>query len=124
VSGSWLKQPGECHDRRGVPIYPGDLLRSFHFRGKRRKMYYLYHVAILDVAAGGMRMIPASHLEPTNRDAHDSRGGDPLLSDSLTAIAEVIDGYGPEPYIDFKDRPRKKAARDAAEEEGDDDETE
>ena len=27
----WLKQPGEVCDSRGVPIYPGDLLKSFHF---------------------------------------------------------------------------------------------
>ncbi len=58
----WLKQPGECHDSKGIPIYPGDLLRSFHFRGQRRRIFYLYHVAIFDSEAGGMRMMPASYL--------------------------------------------------------------
>lgn len=45
---SWLKQPGECHDSNGVPIYPGDLLRTFHFTGPRRRKWYLYHVAVYE----------------------------------------------------------------------------
>jgi hypothetical protein len=105
---SWLKQPGQCWDRKGVPIYPGDLLRSLHFIGARKKKYWLYHVAVMDTEAGGMRMVPTKHLEPTKRTAIDSRGGDPLLSDHLCVNAEVIDGYGPRPYLCYEERPRRK----------------
>lgn len=42
----WMRQPGGVYDRKGVPIHPGDLIRSFHFIGARRKRYYLYHVAV------------------------------------------------------------------------------
>lgn len=51
----WLKQPGECYDSRGYPIHPGDLLRTPHFIGPRRKQYYLYHVV-------GYRTRQAGHV--------------------------------------------------------------
>lgn len=59
---TWLKQPGELFDKRGVPIYPGDLIRSYHFRDRRRT-YYLYHTATMK--DGGMYMVPTDHLEPS-----------------------------------------------------------
>jgi hypothetical protein len=99
----WLKQPGECHDSKGIPIYPGDLLRSFHFRGQRRRIFYLYHVAIFDSEAGGMRMMPASYLEPTI----PRTGGDPLLSDDLALATEVVHGPIVGDAILFTERPRK-----------------
>lgn len=86
--GNWLKQPGECCDKNGIPIYPGDLLRTFHFTGPRRRKYYLYHVAIYDAEAAAMRMLPTKWLEPTApRD-----GGNPLLSDGLAASTEIVEG--------------------------------
>lgn len=96
----WMKQPGECHDSRGVPIYPGDLLKSYHFTGARRKRYYLYHVAVYE--NGGLFMVPVSDLEPTKA----NQGGKCLLSDELAANAEVIHGYGPGDCLDYTDRPR------------------
>jgi hypothetical protein len=70
---SWLKQPGECHDSNGVPIYPGDLLRTFHFTGPRRRKWYLYHVAVYDTQVGAMRMMPVEYLEPSVK----REGGNP-----------------------------------------------
>ena len=32
------------YDRRGIPIMPGDMLRSVHFKDYRRRWNYLYHV--------------------------------------------------------------------------------
>jgi len=101
---SWLKQPGECVDMHGIPIYPGDLLKTFHFTGPRRKKYYLYHVAVFDTAATAMRMMPASYLDP----AIHRTGGDPLLSDGLAAGAEVIDGRGPDQFLSYDERPKRK----------------
>lgn len=99
----WLKQPGECYDSRGVPIYPGDLLRTPHFRGPRRKMYYLYHVATYDTTAGGMRMLPVQWLEPS----YKRDGGNPLLSDKLASNATVLDGLTIGDAMLIDERPRK-----------------
>ncbi|RWP10465.1 hypothetical protein [Mesorhizobium sp.] len=30
------------HDKRGIPIAPGDVLKVFHFIGARRKRHYMY----------------------------------------------------------------------------------
>lgn len=97
----WMKQPGELHDRKGVPIYPGDLLRSFHYVGRRRKVYYLYHTAVM--RDGAMCMVPTSHLEPTKAGG----GGACLMSDGLAANAEVITGHGPGDCLSYEDRPKK-----------------
>lgn len=100
-------QPGEGHDSKGVPIYPGDLVRSLHFIDRRwRKRHHLYHVAAWSERHQCVEMIPASELEPTLRD----RGGRCLLSTYLrhSTEAEVIHGHGPEGCIDYMDRPKRK----------------
>ena len=104
MSKPWLKQAGECYDRNGIPIYPGDLLRTFHFRGgPHGRNYYLYHVVVMDVEAGGLRMVPAEYLDPGNsRD-----GGNPLLTDDLAADAEVIAGCHQGLALSFDERPRR-----------------
>jgi hypothetical protein len=98
-------KPGEAHDRRGVPIYPGDLIRSFHFRerpgGKSRgRIHYLYHTAVL--VGDRLEMVPTSHLEPSMVKG----GGRCRLSQELVADAEVISGHGPGECLDYLDRPR------------------
>jgi hypothetical protein len=99
----WLKQPGEVVDKKGVPIYPGDLLRSYHFRAaRRREVYYLYHVATYQ--NGAMHMTPAHWLEPSA----PRNGGECLLSDGLAIIAEVIAGTGPGDLLDHRDRPKRR----------------
>ena len=108
----WLKQPGECHDKNGIPIYPGDLLKTYHYTAARyRKKRYLYHVAVFDPNAdmGAMRMVPVEHLDPAIREHPDHTGGNPLLSDDLAGEAEVISGSGPEDLMDYDERPRKTA---------------
>jgi len=116
----WLKQPGECYDSQGIPIYQGDLLRTYHFTGPRRRKNYLYHVAVMDREAGGLRMVPVIHLDPALRDHPDNRGGDPLLSDIFAAQTTVIDGPSHVDsdgvFRDWYERPRK-AAEAAKEEE-------
>ena len=99
-----MSKPGEVVDHRGVPIYPGDLLRTFHFRDRRRKKHYLYHVAVL--CDDGMWLIPTSHLEPTLV----AGGGTYQLSQTgITDYEiEVIHGHGPDDYLSFEDRPRRE----------------
>lgn len=99
------------YDRKGVPIYPGDLLKSFHFTGARRKKYWLYHVVVAPPERAGttfpLEMVPTSHLEPTKR----SGGGRCPLVDWLASNAEVIAGSGPGEILDFEDRPKKHARK-------------
>lgn len=98
----WFKQPGELIDKKGVPIYPGDLLRSHHFYGVRNKEHFLYHVAVY--IGGAMRMYPASSLEPTL----ENRGGKCLMTQELADKCEVIYGHGPGDVLDYSDRKKVK----------------
>src|SRR5690606_27557602 len=103
MSKPHLKQPGELQDMHDVPIYPGDLIRTLHFReGRRRVRRWLYHVAIYDDRSKAMRMLPTSELEPTLA----NQGGDPLMSQDLLAESEVIAGHGPGKLLSFRDRKR------------------
>ena len=36
------------YDKNGKQILVGDLLKVFHFRGARRKKYYMYQVAVME----------------------------------------------------------------------------
>ena len=57
-----MAKPGEAHDKNGIPIYPGDVLRTFHFRHYRhRRKMYLYHVARLR-SDGHMEAVPAGSI--------------------------------------------------------------
>lgn len=88
---------GECFDKNGIPIYPGDLLKSYHFTGARRKKYYLYHIVkIFDCCNMKMESV-------------HGKGGSCLLTQDLGDNAEVISGYGPKGYLDYTDRPKKKS---------------
>ena len=102
----WLLGPGDAVDCKGVPIYPGDLLRTPHFRDRRRRMHYLYHTVVQETVEGhaALRMVPAQHLEPTLI----SGGGACWLSRGFAAAAEVIHGHGPGDLSDFRDRKKKQ----------------
>ncbi len=52
------------HDIKGYPIHPGDLVRTYHFTGRRNKVHYLYHVAKKD--KHGLRMLPTEWLGLNN----------------------------------------------------------
>jgi hypothetical protein len=99
---SWWTKPGQIHDSNGYPIYPGDLLRSYHFRGKRNKTYYLYHVAVF--VNGYMEFVPTSHLQP--EEVKD--GGRGMLGQNYEGHFTIINGHGPEPYLSYEDRPRNQ----------------
>jgi hypothetical protein len=95
----WWRQPGELADKKGIPIYPGDLLRYFHFTGACRKKYFLYHVAVF--VNGDMELVPISHLQ-----AEQVRGGGRcMLSQDLASECEVISGHGPKPdFLSYDER--------------------
>ena len=97
----WWIKPGQLHDSKGYPIYPGDLLRSYHYR-TRKKIYYLYHVAVF--VNGYMEFVPTCHLQPEKTKG----GGRGMLAKNYEGHFTIIDGYGPEPYLSYDERPRNK----------------
>lgn len=96
-----MSEAGKYHDRRGVPIYPGDLLKTDHFVGRRGKRYYLYHTVV--EVGDHLEMVPTSHLEPTLAD----RCGRCRLSSTRPDLESlVINGFGPGDLLSYEDRPR------------------
>jgi hypothetical protein len=107
----WMKQPGDLHDTNGVPVYPGDLLKSYHFTGRRNKRYFLYHTAVY--RDGAMYMVPTCHLEPTKL----SGGGSCMLTQELLLESEIIAGHGPGD-MHYEDRAKVADAMLSAREKG------
>lgn len=101
---TYFKKPGEAIDRKGIPVYPGDLIRTDHFKGRNRRMHYLYHTAVWDAERNAMWMIPTSHLEPSKK----SGGGSCPITDDQMRNAEVIEGFGPGDILSHYDRPKVK----------------
>lgn len=108
--------PGECPDIKGRPIYPGDLVRTYHFTDPlRRRKCYLYHVATLYDNNQGfqtIQMIPVHRLAFSQS---QRKSGDHVLSYEgvLGAKAEIISGLAPEDprgpeygLLSFYERPK------------------
>lgn len=103
-------RPGEVVDAKGVPIYPGDLVREFHFRAAhRRKKFYLYHVATWNEVEQTIEMIPTSHLEKSCIKS----GGRYWLTQDMADETEmlVIDGYGPGSGEHYSERQKRRVAK-------------
>jgi len=92
---------GTIFDRRGVPIFRGDLIKQPHFIDYRHKRHYLYHV--VTVRDGYLEAVPSSCLEPTLR----GKGGTYWITQNDALTAEVIHGHGPGDCLDFNDRPKR-----------------
>lgn len=95
-----MAEISDRHDMYGVPICPGDLLKSFHFTDRRRKRHYLYHVAVKH--GDHLMMIPTQDMEPSLA----NHGGRCLLSNDLACSVEVIAGHGPGDILSYEDRPK------------------
>ena len=103
--------PGDLCDRNGVPIYPGDLLKTYNFTGPRRRKWFMYHVVTQDVS-GVLHATPTAWMAKTERQRQLSGGQCYLhsLADEGGVIrdTEVIDGYGPDGIVCYTDRKRVK----------------
>jgi len=101
-----MTKPGEVYDKNGVPIYPGDLLRTFHFTGPRRRKWYLYHTAIFNQQHQCMEGVPTSEIEPSLV----GRGGRFWLHQEIMdgEQCEVIEGPSIGEHILYTERPRRK----------------
>lgn len=101
--------PGEVVDQKGVPIYPGDLVRSKHFYyRKRRRWSYLYHVVVAETRGEGERRYPCLRLVPYwHRGTGDvPGGGDPLLVQDIANGFEIIASHAGSDAPYFLDRKR------------------
>lgn len=97
-----MTEPQKFIDKNGREIVPGDLLKSYHFTGARKKKYFLYHTAVFFNCR--MEMVPTDHLELTKI----SGGGRCPMSKEMAANCEIIYGSGPGDILSFDDRPRIK----------------
>lgn len=102
---TWKHQRPVAYDIKGIEIKLGDLLRSPHFVGARRKQYYLYHLAQWNAEEQHLEAVPA-------RDAAiPATGGRVWLTPQMADACrfEIIDShYGPNGG--HEDRPRIKRA--------------
>ncbi|MBZ9922007.1 hypothetical protein LB579_30410 [Mesorhizobium sp. BR1-1-7] len=71
-----LTEAQALHDKRGIPIAPGDVLKVFHFIGARRKRHYMYKQCLGFKGIGPNRDVPYmkfGHLNMvTDDDARDA----------------------------------------------------
>jgi hypothetical protein len=96
------------YDLTGRQIFAGDLLKTYHFTGARRKKYWIYHgVRERD---GALEMVPVSELCTLK-----SNGGKcwiHAIAENGVLNSEIIAGYGPN-GMSHEDRPRKKIEKSA-----------
>lgn len=96
------KEGGEAFDRNGRPIYPGDLLKSYHFVDREGRIHHLYHVAV--IRDGHLEAVPTCHLQP----GMEKEGGRAWIFKSESGRFTIISGFGPGDCLSYEDRPRRK----------------
>lgn len=95
------------HDKRGYPIYAGDLLKTYNFTGARKRKYYMYHLVV--AYDGGDRMINASALLTYREQKLPGCLVSTVAVDGVLHDSEIVEGFGPlREYVDFEDRPRMR----------------
>ena len=93
--------PCYAYDRRGVPIFPGDTLKIYHFTGPGKKRNYIYKfVESID----GKRLV-INHL------GVGLHGKYTMANSGQYQEVEVVQGYGnlPPGGFSFNDRVKLKA---------------
>ena len=90
----------------GVPCAVGDLVRVFHFRGRRGRKHFMYKLLMeIPSRRKGMVAVDVKELATLGKEsAH-------CCSMAALGEFEIIDGsggYGLEDWQDFRERPRVK----------------
>lgn len=88
-------------DKFGREIMQGDLVRSFHFRGRRHRIHYLYHVAM--IRKSDLYLVPVSEAAGLKPD-----GGVILARYAESSGCEIIHGNGPDGNQWWYERPKEK----------------
>lgn len=52
----------QLFDKRGIPIKRGDIVKVFHFFGKRRKRHYMYKQCLGPIGVATIPYLAFSHL--------------------------------------------------------------
>jgi len=103
-----IEEKNIVYDKTGYRIYPGDLLRSWHY-GKGRGTHYLYHVAVM--RDGILTGVPAHHLDPTLAKPRDGVYPLWLIKPGRIDTPEIVAGYGPGDIPCYRDRPKQQVSR-------------
>ncbi len=87
----------DLYDKTGREVMLNDVLKVFHFRGARRKRYYMYK-QVLDVICDGARL-RISHLGGDGSTFSQKINGDTLMD------WEIVQGF--HKGVSYEDRPKK-----------------
>ena len=108
-TGNGLVKDGEAiedvaHDKHGIPIKVGDVLKVFHFVGARRKRHYMYK-QVVGTRTLGPKAVPYLMVSHLNLKPADERDGGYYIGqfgqiEPDTEIVQSVD-------CAFEDRPRK-----------------
>jgi hypothetical protein len=104
-----MSAPGTVYDRRGYPIYPGDIVKTYHFTGARGKKYYLYHMVA--ETKGQMWLMGMEYQDGRPIFVERCRVEAAGWFDEETGRleqTEIVQGYGPGDLIDYEARPRRR----------------
>lgn len=97
----------ELYDKNSYPIYPGDVLKVFHFiAARRRERMYMYKLV---VEMNGKLMGVSIHDIP--RLGYNEAHNYPLkwnTKDGRLEDSEIVEGYGPDGLHCWRDRPKRK----------------
>lgn len=84
----------------------GDLLRSYHFTGARRRKHYLYHVARWNEAEQALEAVPVESI------ATGERGGSYWICSGVGVGAEIVESlFGDLSEADYEAKLRQIRAR-------------
>jgi hypothetical protein len=100
-----IEEKNTVFDKSGRRIYPGDLLRTWHY-GSGRRIRYLYHVAVM--LGGVLTAVPTCHLEPTRAIPRDGVYPLWLCQTDDAEKPEIIAGDGPGDILDYRGRPKRQ----------------
>lgn len=92
------------YDIKGLPIQAGDLVRTYHYTGRKGKIYYLYHV--ISLQEHGLKMLPAEWADPNQNHNGGACYFDQQILNANSAL--IIAGHGLGDGQSFQSRERKK----------------
>lgn len=93
-----MSREGKVFDQTGREILIGDVLKVFHFVGRRNKHHYMYKQAIENRTYGVMNYLFLSHLDMSGAGYHIPRLDMGVTLDNTEIVQSAND--------DFQERPR------------------
>ena len=92
----------KLYDKTGREVFPGDILKVYHFTGSRRKRYYMYKL-VLKRHEDNEDFFVISHLNLREETFNYK------CEDKVDTDIEIVQGYaGVPPGWSYEDRPKIK----------------